>query len=364
MGPFGDLKSRGRWRLLLGRSVPFLLMVAIILADTSTPDAERYDRFLVAAPALAAATWNVAGTLATGFLAAGVSLALSVAASDPVDESFAAGLSALLAVTAAAAWSSSVRRRREDDLSNARAVADVAQRTVLRPLPSRLGSTAFHLLYEASAEEARIGGDFYKALRTPFGVRVILGDVQGKGLAAVDIAALLASAFREAAYTAGDLAELADALERSMQNYTERAPEDADRYATVLLAEIPEDRPVVRLLSCGHPPPLLLSGDDVAEVEFAMHSPAINFGWLAKAPHHVEELPFAPGDRLLMYTDGITEARSARGAFYPMRVRIERWRRESGDRMLALLHDDLIHFVGRRLDDDVAALLVTRLPDD
>ncbi|MGW1926161.1 PP2C family protein-serine/threonine phosphatase, partial [Streptomyces massasporeus] len=87
-------------------------------------------------------------------------------------------------VTAAAAWVSRVRTRYEQDMRELTAVAEVVQRVVLRPLPTRLGRFDLHLLYVAAAAKARIGGDFYEAVRVPGAVRIMLGDVQGKGCGA------------------------------------------------------------------------------------------------------------------------------------------------------------------------------------
>ncbi|GAA3089379.1 hypothetical protein GCM10017562_70020 [Streptomyces roseofulvus] len=54
---------------MLGRALPFLVIVLATLADVLTPPVERFDRFLIAAPALAAATWSARGTAAIGTLA-------------------------------------------------------------------------------------------------------------------------------------------------------------------------------------------------------------------------------------------------------------------------------------------------------
>ncbi|MFC9492528.1 PP2C family protein-serine/threonine phosphatase, partial [Streptomyces hydrogenans] len=204
--------------------------------------------------------------------------------------------------------------------------------------------------------------DFYKALKVRDGVRIMLGDVQGKGLPAVEAASLLLGSFREAAYTAPDLPAIAQRLEASMARYAERAPESdaADRFSTVLLAEVPDDRPVIRLLSCGHPAPVVQRDGAVETVELTAPSVPVHLPVPVDAPFTVEEVPFGPGDRLLMFTDGVTETRDARGAFYPLEQRLAAWADEPADRIPGLLREDLDRFGAHGLEDDTTALLLVR----
>lgn len=265
-------------------------------------------------------------------------------------------------VALAAAVSSHARQRREAELRQVSAVAEAAQGALLRPLPPRLGTVDLRLLYEASAAGAHVGGDFYKALKVRDGVRIMLGDVQGKGLPAVEAASLLLGSFREAAYTAPDLPAIAQRLEASMARYAERAPESeaADRFSTVLLAEVPDDRPVIRLLSCGHPAPVVQRDGAVETVELTAPSVPVHLPVPVDAPFTVEEVPFGPGDRLLMFTDGVTETRDARGAFYPLEQRLAAWADEPADRIPGLLREDLDRFGAHGLEDDTTALLLVR----
>ncbi|MFI8400158.1 PP2C family protein-serine/threonine phosphatase [Streptomyces sp. NPDC085463] len=349
-------------RYLLGRVLPFVVLVAAPLADVLTSPEERFDRLLIAAPAFAAVTWGARGTLAVGALAMGTTTVLALGRGERLFPALLAGQTVLAVVTLAAALSSQARRRREAELRQVSEVAEAAQWALLRPLPRRLGGVDLRLLYEASAAGAHVGGDFYKALKVRGGVRIMLGDVQGKGLAAVEAASLLLGSFREAAYTAPGLPEIAERLEASMARYAERAPEStaADRFATVLLAEIPDDEPVVRLLSCGHPAPVVQRGPVVRTVELSSPSVPIHLPVPVDAPFTVDEVPFAPGDRMLMFTDGVSETRDRHGAFYPLEQRLRSWAAEPADRVPGLLKEDLARFGARGLDDDTTAVLVVR----
>jgi hypothetical protein len=351
---------------LLGRLAPFLLIALAFLMDINTSEQNRFDRFLIAAPALAAVTWRVPGTLGVGALAMALSAGLALGRQAPATREVVGTELVLAAVTGAAAWASWVRQRREHELREMTAVAEVGRRVLLRPMPPRLGTVALDLLYASAATRAGIGGDFYEAARAPGGVRLMLGDVQGKGLGAVETSSVLLGCFREAAYRVPDLPTLAERLELSMTRYGHRVPgsDAAERFATVLLAEIPDDRPVVRLLSCGHPAPLLLRPDGtVRNVDLPRPSPPVNLAALRTPDYHVEELPFGPGDRLLLYTDGVSETRDRADVFYPLADRLGQWHRQPGDELLSRLHADLTAY-GGGLSDDIAALLATRLPLD
>ncbi|MGW7432356.1 PP2C family protein-serine/threonine phosphatase [Streptomyces sp. NPDC054861] len=354
--------SRTRTQITLGRILPFLVMALTVAADLLTPERERFDRLLVAAPALGAVTWGVRGTCVIGALAMAVRGALGVARGEPLVPDLLANEAVLATVTAAAVWASRVRLRYERDLREVTAVAEVVQRVVLRPLSPRLGPLRLHLLYVAAAAKARIGGDFYEAVRVPGGVRLMLGDVQGKGLGAVETASVILGSFRAAVDDADGLPALAARLERGLDRYSAWDPDSdaAERFATVVLVEIPDDAHVARLLSCGHPAPLLQRGSEVRAVDFADPSLPLSLAGLAEERHRVEEIPFGPGDRLLLFTDGVSETRDRAGVFYPLEERLRGWAREPGERLPALLHTDLVAYGAGGLDDDVAAILVER----
>lgn len=360
--------SRPRTQINIGRALPVLVMVLTVLADLLTADEERYDRLLAAAPALAAVTWSVRGTAAIGLLA--MVLAPLLAADRDRDLQFVPDIVAtevvLAAVTLVAVWVSRVRLRYDQDLRELTAVAEVVQRVVLRPLAPRLGDVDLHLLYVAAAAKARIGGDFYEGVRVPGAVRLMLGDVQGKGLGAVETASVLLGFFRAAVNDAPDLPALADRLEEGLERYGAWDPDSdaAERFATVVLVEIPDDGDVVRLLSCGHPAPLLQTRAGVRPVDFGDPSLPLNLAALFDARHRVEEVPFGPGDRLLLFTDGVSETRDLAGTFYPLEERMSGWAAEPGERLPELLHRDLTAYGADGLDDDVAAVLVVRRPQE
>lgn len=353
-----------RTEFTIGLALPLLALALVVVVDLVTSQGQHFDRLLVIGPALAAVTWNVRGTVAIGVLAMVLRLALAMAQGDPAQDILAAE-AVLAAVIAAAVWVSRVRARYEQDMREVLAVAEVVQRVLLRPLAPRLGRVELHLLYLAAAAKARIGGDFYEAVRIPGAVRVLLGDVQGKGLGAVESASVLLGAYRAAVTDAPDLPALADRLEEGLERYGAWDPDadSAERFATVLLLELPDGEDVVRLLSCGHPAPLLQHDGRVRPVVLSDPSLPVNLAGLFVSRHRVEEVPFGPGDRLLLFTDGVSETRDRAGVFYPLEERLGGWVDQPDDRVLPLLQEDLARYAADGLDDDVAALLVVRPPE-
>ncbi|MFJ8539970.1 PP2C family protein-serine/threonine phosphatase [Streptomyces sp. NPDC093591] len=258
------------------------------------------------------------------------------------------------------------RTRRERTLASVRSVAETAQRVLLRPVPRRLGRISMEALYLSAAAEARIGGDLYEAVSTAHGVRLLIGDVRGKGLLAVETAATMLGAFREAAYDEPDLAGVAHRVEQSMSRRAAQLPgsEAAERFVTAVFAEVPDHEPLVRIVNCGHPPPLRLGPDGVTELDSADPALPINLGILLGDGYRVDVEPFHPGDRLLLYTDGVTETRDPAGSFYPLTERARAWATLPPRELLDHLHQDLLAHSGGSLDDDIAALAAYRLPDE
>ncbi|MFF4729715.1 PP2C family protein-serine/threonine phosphatase [Streptomyces mirabilis] len=258
------------------------------------------------------------------------------------------------------------RMRRERTLATVRFVAEIAQRVLLRPVPHRVGDILVESFYLSADAEARVGGDLYEAVPTTHGLRLVIGDVRGKGLFAVETAATLLGAFREAAHDEPDLAALAERVETSMsRRAADYASSDmAERFVTAVFVEIVSSDRVVRIVNCGHPPPLLISAAEVTELETDRSSPPLNLGVLVGEPFRTDEHPFRPGDQLLLYTDGVTETRDEEGAFYPLVQRIRSWGVLPPRELLDRLHRDLLAYSDNRLNDDTAALIACYIPDE
>ncbi|MFD9032247.1 PP2C family protein-serine/threonine phosphatase [Streptomyces sp. NPDC059567] len=334
--------------------LPVLIVSVIVVVDLLGGAGLTWLPLLAAGPALAATTNGPRGVLCVGLLAGVLGVTLGMRDGAPGHE-LAAALSALGAVTLASGLASALRGRRERVLAAVRSVAEAAQQALLQPVPAVVGPFQVAVRYSAAAAEARIGGDLYALVPTPYGIRLIVGDVRGKGLPAVGVAALVLGVFREAAYEEPDLLAVVDRIERSLARNLR-----CDDFVTAVVAGHP--RPgVLEVVNCGHAPPLLVRGSRVVPVEPAHPAPPLGLRALTGEIPALHELPFADGDQLLLYTDGVTEARDRGRRFYPLSERLAQHVSDEPTRTLAALHDELLAHVGGRLHDD-AALLLLRKP--
>jgi serine phosphatase RsbU (regulator of sigma subunit) len=260
----------------------------------------------------------------------------------------------------------------EQHYANVTSVAEAAQRAVLRQLPEQLGPLKLGVVYLAAAAEARVGGDLYEVTETEnHGIRLIIGDVRGKGLGAVEVAADIVGRFREVAHSVSTLNEVAYRLDAGLT----RRYGQYEEFVTALFAEIDPDRGKLTILNCGHPPPLLISlADGVTVLEVRAPAPPLGLITLGSDAGAKQVFAFKPNDQLLLYTDGVTEARDASREFYPLDERVRalaprsmataKGRHRGGDgapTLLDLVRDDLLEYVGAPPDDD-AALLLVRAP--
>ncbi|MEW2259789.1 PP2C family protein-serine/threonine phosphatase [Streptomyces sp. NPDC047869] len=198
-------------------------------------------------------------------------------------------------------------------------------------------------------------------------MRIMIGDVRGKGLSAIGEAANLLGAFREAAHRHATLPDLAATLEQSVTRYLadfELTAEAGERFATALLLEIPDEDHIIRMISCGHPPPLLLSPTGILTVPSLHPAPPLGIAGEGPDAYVVDRAAFEPGDTLLLYTDGVIEARDPDGRFYNLQTRVAQWNRASPASLLHQIQRDLLAHTHGRLSDDAALVAVHRQLDN
>ena len=248
-----------------------------------------------------------------------------------------------------AVYSAWVRERREARLRRLAVIAETAQRAVLRSLPDVIGSVGFASRYVSATEEASIGGDLYEVAATPYGVRVVVGDVRGKGLPAVQTAASVLGAFRQAAFSEPDIAGVAAVVDEVVARIV-----DDEEFVTAVIAQFTDDRVV--LVNCGHHPPLLLDGGGARVLDTG--EPTTPWG-LTPEPRVVEHA-FGPEDRLLIYTDGLVESRDRSGRFFPLEEHTGVLSGLPLGEALDELVERLRRFAGGRIADDVALVLAER----
>jgi len=379
--------------------IPVGLIAAVCVIDVLAPPDIHLGPLLVAAPAITAAFAGPRPTAAIGALAVAAQVFIGIARQVLFTANLQAQIAALVVVSGLVVLFTVVRDRNERRLTQSRSVAAVAQQVLLRPLPARSGALEIASFYLAAEEEAEMGGDLFAAARTTSSTRLIIGDVRGKGLPAYGHAALILGAFRAAAHRQATLPRLAVHLDGavrwdSSQWYDAPGagagaqpaagpnpgpgaaalpgaavpgsagdPDSEETFATVVLLDVPDRWSVLRLINCGHPPPLLLRDGRATPLYGARTALPIGLGGLAGDPdYEVETFPFEPGDLLLLHTDGVSEARDDKGAFYPLAERAGAWSEGSPQQVLRRLRADLLAHTNGRLGDDAAAVAVRRLP--
>ncbi len=314
---------------------------------------------LVVVPGLALAPLAVSLVLewwATGFVALyviGLVVALSADVGSLTSSDAMLRIGGSAATCGFAVLNASVRRRRERRLLRLTEVAAVAQGAILHAIPSELAGVALASRYLSASQDALVGGDMYDAVQTSRGLRVLLGDARGKGLPAVRVAAQALSAFRQLAPRVElRLVDVAALLERALEE--DLGEED---FVTAVLCEL-GPLGALEVVNCGHPSPLLVPADGLARLLPATRpSPPLGLGAAPVADRHV----LSTGDRLLLFTDGLSEARDGRGAFFvPEQFAHALRHPRLQDGLDALLHAAITH-AGGALDDDVAALLLEPL---
>ncbi|MBG0857744.1 serine/threonine-protein phosphatase [Streptomyces spinoverrucosus] len=374
----------GHSRFLCGlaQCVPFVIILVGLGIELSPAHVMYTGPLLTAMPALAALTLGPLATLsaAAGALAVTVTSA-TLHRSWEDGQTYSNILGLLVVSVASITMSNAVRTRRESEFKQVRRIAVAAQEVILRPVPARLGPVRAASMYLAAEAGARIGGDLYDAVPTRYGVRMIVGDVRGKGLPAVRAAAVVLGAFREAVHYEDDLVQVmnhcAAALRREGAVADSAGPgqeggdrkdgaEDlAESFVTALLVEVP-DTHLVHVVNRGHLPPLRLHRGRAQELVPACPLPPLGLeDFITLPPAEPESYAFEPGDRLLLHTDGVNEARDADNRFFPLTEIAESVRMScTPPEFLEELHLELIRHTGGSLGDDVAMLVVDRLGDE
>jgi sigma-B regulation protein RsbU (phosphoserine phosphatase) len=322
------------------------LATGIALFDATTPGAQ-YVGLLAAPPFLVAALASYRWTFAVGGLCFVLGAIVGVLGGDGGSPAQVLRLTAIGVFTGLAAWLSMLGGRTTRRVATLSKLASVAQQAVLRPLEPRIGGMSVAVRYVSANAEADIGGDLYEALSTPYGNRLLIGDVRGKGLEAVRLASTVLGSYRHVAHERADLRAIIADLDRAVARSV-----GYEDFVTACLVE--ERGGTLTVLNCGHPAPLLLRQGKVIPLE--PPSPAPPLGFLPVARPRVERLE--PGDRLLLFTDGLAEARRD-GEFFPIRERA--WRIAGHGTVedgLTSLVNALRGWVRGVLDDDIALILL------
>jgi serine phosphatase RsbU (regulator of sigma subunit) len=202
-----------------------------------------------------------------------------------------------------------------------------------------------------------VGGDYYDFLDLgPGRLGLVLADISGKGISAALLMAHLQANLRcQYALAMEDPLRLLQSV-----NHIFRESTDPGRFATIFFASYEEATHRLRYANCGHNPPLLLRAD--GRVEW-LGGTAMVLGLFEDWTSTIEEVELAAGDILVIYTDGVTEAKSDEGEDFGEQ-RLLQAVRASSRLAAAELLDKLVTtvqiFSGSEQEDDLT-LLVARV---
>lgn len=225
---------------------------------------------------------------------------------------------------------------------------------LLRGLMPPLTSACERMVISAILEPCYdVGGDGFDYAIDGARARIAILDAVGHGLAASLACGVAMSALRATRRAGGDLRAMAKAADAAL---TEQFPDS--RFVTAVLAELDLDEGRLRYINAGHPRPLLLrTGRVVRDLAAGRRMPL-------GVPDDVEvaEEDLEGGDRLLLYTDGVTEARDAGGEEFGVDRLIDLTERHAGaglpapETLRRLAHAVTEHQGGAPADDATLVL--------
>ena len=242
--------------------------------------------------------------------------------------------------------------RGEEAREQDKRIAQALQTGMRNELQDVEGITA-EAVYSSATAAASVGGDFYDLIRLP-GRRacVIMGDVSGKGVEAASVSAAVKTALGAYAWEGLAPARMVRSLNEFLLGFSR-----LETFATLFVGLIDLSDSTIRYCSAGHPPAIMVSAD-ASEISILDVQSGV-VGAFHDIAYQDGVTRFSPGDVLLLYTDGTTEARDPSGAFFGEEGLRDAVMRECADgkpfegfvgRLLGALDD----FTENNLDDDVA----------
>lgn len=250
------------------------------------------------------------------------------------------------------------RRAAEDAEARARGLARTLQQTFIPPSAPVVPGLDIAGAYRPAGDGSEIGGDFYEVFQVSSGEWIVaVGDVSGKGVEAAVLTAFVSHTLRALAVQWNHPSEILRALNTALLAH------GSDRFCTVVVLRLLRDGDdwLVKISSGGHPLPLLVHADGrIGEIGAA----GSLVGVLTHPQLDDERAVISVGDRLVVFTDGVTEARGAAGPFGLERVvallgRVGRSAAEVTDTLL----EGVLEFQDGQARDDIAIVTIAVRPE-
>ncbi len=249
------------------------------------------------------------------------------------------------------ALAKTVQQQRDDLLKEVGVAAQVQRLFLPVGKPTITGLEIAGMMQPARG----VGGDYYDYI--PINaqtIQMVIADVSGKGVPAALLMSATAAAMKLEANHERNMLEMVKRLNTEIHSVS-----DAERYVTLLVAEIDAHKRTLRYVNCGHNPALLFRGKDGTVMCLNSSCPPIGL-----SPEEICELASADlmaGDIVVFYTDGVTEAENQFGEEFGMQrlsATVRRGSSLSAEDLMVDIYNSAADFCGDNFNDDVTILVV------
>ncbi len=237
-------------------------------------------------------------------------------------------------------------------------IADTLQEALIT-MPAKISGIDFGYLYRSATEAARVGGDFYDLFEIePDRIGIVIGDVSGKGLGSAALTAVVKNSLR--AYSCEQECPPWLVMERTNQLVCKMS--GPATFVTVFFGILDVRTAVFTYCNAGHLPALVKRK---GRSTVLLHSNSMVIGIIPGTKYDEAQTSFSPDDTLILYTDGITEARRGKDLFGEERLLklIESLETHKPTLIPKLILREISSFTGGELSDDVAILAVSLISD-
>ncbi|HEY3375352.1 MAG TPA: PAS domain S-box protein [Candidatus Aquicultor sp.] len=234
-----------------------------------------------------------------------------------------------------------------------RRVADTLQDALLT-IPEKLDHLEYGHLYRSATEEAKVGGDFYDLFELEHNkVGVVLGDVSGKGIEAAALTATVRDSIRAYSIEEHPVDEVMSRTNNVVARIT-----TASSFITVFFGTLNSATGEFIYCSGGHPPAIIKRSSGIVD-ELLTLSPII--GAFPNLAYTQSSNTLRAGDVLILYTDGVIEARCGDTFYGEERLvsLLKSVKPAPPQQIAELIYDDVIRFTGGTLSDDLALFTIS-----
>ncbi|MDQ4102936.1 MAG: SpoIIE family protein phosphatase [Actinomycetota bacterium] len=248
------------------------------------------------------------------------------------------------------------KERAEESEARATALARTLQQTLIPPTPPAIPNLDVAAAYRPAGDGSEVGGDFYDVFQIGTGDWVVaIGDVCGKGVGAAVVTALARYTLRAATVQNAEPSNALWTLNEVLRQY------DTNRFCTVALLRLRQvDGEWGGAVSCaGHPLPLLRQSNGTLRA-VGKRGPLL--GVIDTPRLHDVQISLRPGDTVLLYTDGVTEARSGKDFYGEERLTVTAARSvDSAEALTSAVLSEVLEFQDGTPRDDIAVVTI-RVP--